>query len=103
MSSTSKNPPRFLPTLTEVVHRVDARKQPPQRTLDPEEIVQSVLPRLSTLLESRLKAEIEAIVRSIVAEQLELQASKRMQELEALVRQVVTEKLLADIHSDKIN
>ena len=94
MSTTPKNPPRFLPTLTEVVHRVDALKQPVQRTLDPEEIIQAVLPRLNQLLESRLKAEAEVIVRTVVAEQLQLQASKRLQELETLVRQVVTEALL---------
>lgn len=103
MSTTPRNPPRFLPTLTEVVHPSGLLKASVPATPDLEEIVQSVMQRVDPVLERRLSEEVDAMVRALVMEQLETLSSRLHEELEIVVRQTVSEAMtfLANQHKSK--
>jgi len=103
MSTTPRNLPRFLPTLTEVVHPSGLLKASVTATPDLEEIVLSVMQQVERVLERRLSEEADAMMRTLVTEQLETLRSGLRQELEIVVRQAVSEAMtpLANQHKSK--
>lgn len=100
MSTPPRNLPRFLPMLTEVVHPADLARRSVSPLPEQEEIVQSVMQRVSLLLEQRLCAEAESMARKLVIEQLQSLREQLRQELELVVRQAVSEAmtLRSDFH-----
>lgn len=82
--STRNPPPRFVPTLTEVVRGVEAVPQAPGGA--EEQLVQRVLQRVDLVLERRLR---EAIA-TVVLEQTRNLGPALRDEIEAVVRQAVT-------------
>ncbi len=85
----SRNLPRFLPTLTEVVRAPASAVHPIGAAADPEQIVQRVLQRL----DGRLKASIQAAIQDMVREQMLVLEPIVMQEIEFAVRQAVRNSL----------
>jgi hypothetical protein len=89
-----RTPPRFVPTLTEVVHSGPAPLRPdggPQLSQD--QLAQRVLQRVDLVLDRRVREAIAAVV----IEQTEQLAPLLRERLEAVVRQVVAEAVADEI------
>ncbi len=84
-----RNPPRFLPTLTEVVQVPISGVHSNGALPDPEQIVQRILQRL----DGQLKTSVQAAIQDMVREQLQVLEPLLMQEVELAVRQAVHEVL----------
>lgn len=92
MSSVPRNLPRFLPTLTEVVHPADLHTT--ALTASPASVEQIAAPqRYGSVNESHLSSETRALVSSIVAFQMQELHAILQQELEVMVKQAVANAL----------
>ena len=88
--SDRRPPPRYVPTLTEVVRPPDApgtEAAPAAAALAQEEVVRRVLQRVDAMLERRLRERIAAVV----IEQTQALAPLLQGEVESCVRQAVAE------------
>jgi hypothetical protein len=83
----SRKPPRYVPTLTEVVGTAAERKPVASPALSQEEIVQRVMQRIDLTLERRLREAIAATV----LEQTRSLAPMLRDEIEAVVRETVSQ------------
>lgn len=84
--ATGRTPPRFVPTLTEVVHSGPAPLAPAAGPSQ-DQLAQRVLQRVDLVLDRRVR---EAIA-TVVLEQTNLLAPLLRERLEAVVREVVAE------------
>ncbi len=84
-----KSTPRFLPTLTEVVHPVTS---PRVSTLDREQLIESVLQRVAPLVE----AQLTEMLQRLVHEHMESISSQMQSAVSAAVRESVTQALAQD-------
>ena len=91
MSTAPKNPPRFVPTLTEVVRKPAAKREPKRIDYEAEGLVQRVLKQVELSMEQRLGAAID----QMVLEQLETLRPLLKRDLETLVRHAVNNALQA--------
>ncbi|MBE7368317.1 hypothetical protein [Ramlibacter pallidus] len=92
----SRTPPRFVPTLTEVVHSGPAPLAPAGNVaVSQEQIAQRVLQRVDLVLERRLR---EAIA-SVVLEQSRLLTPMLRERLEVVVREVVAEAVADEMQA----
>jgi hypothetical protein len=82
----TRTPPRFVPTLTEVVKGA-AAVAPDQPSLSQEQLVQRVMQRVDLTLERRLR---EAIAAKVLEHTRALAPALR-DEIEAVVRQAVAQ------------
>lgn len=101
----SRTPPRFVPTLTEVVHSGPAPLAPtPAAPLSPaagaaglalsqEQLAQRVLQRVDLVLERRVR---EAIA-SVVLEQTQALVPQLRERLDAVVREIVAQAVAEEI------
>lgn len=98
MPTLSRSVPRFLPTLTEVVHApvtrpAPASPVPPQVLADQAAIAESV--------RAQVEAEMEGLFRDAVAsamlEQVDAIAARLRQEIEPVLRQAVEEMVANEI------
>lgn len=80
--STKKPAPRFLPTLTEVVHPLAASVEP---VMNSELLVERLLQRVAPAVEAQLRETL----RVLIQEQILLLAPRFQQEIETAVRQAV--------------
>ncbi len=87
----SRKPPRFVPTLTEVVRPATQPRAAPVSELSQEQIVDKVMQRVDLILERRLREAIAAAV----LEQTRAIAPMLREEIEAVVRETVA-RTLAD-------
>ena len=101
MSTTARNLPRFLPTLTEVVPPPGLARTSAAVMPDFEDVVQSVLQRVNLTIERRLLEEADALVRTLVTEQLQTLSPGLRQELEMVVRQAVSDAMRSQADPDK--
>lgn len=103
MNTTSRNLPRFLPTLTEVVQVPGSAGAPAKAAPDLEDVVQFVLQRVDPVLQRRLDEEAEAMVRALMTEQLPILRLRLREELLLVVRQAVSEAMApgANLHKTK--
>jgi hypothetical protein len=91
---TNRTPPRFVPTLTEVVHSGAAPLGPAGGpSLSQDQLAQRVLQRVDLALERRVR---EAIA-TVVIEQTEQLVPLLRERLDAVVRQVVAEAVAEEI------
>jgi hypothetical protein len=91
---TNRTPPRFVPTLTEVVHSGPAPLGPAGGpSLSQDQLAQRVLQRVDLALDRRVREAIAAVV----IEQTEQLAPLLRERLEAVVRQVVAEAVAEEI------
>ncbi len=103
MSTTSRDLPRFLPTLTEVVQPSSLARGAPDPVMpNPEELVKSVLQRVDSLIENRLRQEVSTMVSLLMSEQLQTLNARLRQELEAVVRQAVSEAMTSLADQNKL-
>lgn len=94
--ATNRTPPRFVPTLTEVVQSGPAPLTPtPVPTVSPEQLAQRVLQRVDLVLDRRVR---EAIA-TVVLEQSNLLAPLLRERLDAVVREVVAEALAEEMQA----
>ena len=91
MSTSSKHPPRFVPTLTEVVRKPAAKRELKRIDYEAEGLVQRVLKEVELSMEQRLGAAID----QMVLEQLETLRPLLKRDLETLVRHAVNNALQA--------
>jgi hypothetical protein len=103
MSTTPRNLPRFLPTLTEVVQPPGLVRTPVPATPDLEETVCFVMQRVDLVIERRISEKADAMLRALVTEQLQTISASLRQELEGVVRHAVSEAMTsrADLHKPK--
>lgn len=80
--SNSKPPPRFVPTLTEVVHPGQLPVAPP---IDCERLVEQVLQSIKPRLEQQLRAALQ----TQVEEHMRVAATQWQQDIEDAVRSAV--------------
>lgn len=80
--STKKPAPRFLPTLTEVVHPLASSVEP---VMNSELLVERLLQRVAPAVEAQLRETL----RVLIQEQIQLLAPRFQQEIETAVRQAV--------------
>lgn len=99
MSTTPRDLPRFLPTLTEVVQPPGLARASAVPTPDFEEVVQSVMQGVNL---THLREETDTLVRTLVAEQLQILRLRLRQELEAAVRQAVSEAMTSLANQHKL-
>jgi hypothetical protein len=92
----SRTPPRFVPTLTEVVQHsgpVPLAPLAPVAPVSQEQIAQKVMQRVDLVLDRRLR---EAIA-TVVLEQTERLTPVLRERLEALVREVVAQAVAEEM------
>lgn len=102
-SAPPRNLPRFLPTLTEVVHPASVARANVTATPDLEETVWFVMQRVDMVIERRLREELDAMLRTVVTEQLQTLGARLRQELEGVVREAVSEALTSRTDFHKAN
>ena len=95
----TRQPPRFVPTLTEVVHSGPAPLAPAPpvgaQPLVPEQLAQRVLQRVDLTLDRRVREAIAAVV----LEQTHLLAPLLRERLEAVVRDVVAQAVAEEMRA----
>jgi C4-dicarboxylate-specific signal transduction histidine kinase len=90
-----RNPPRFLPTLTEIVYPPGAPRKTRRATPALEETLWFVMQRVDLVLERRIREEADAMVHSVVDERIQAASARLRQELEPVVRQAVMDAMSA--------
>lgn len=95
MNSTPRNPPRFLPTLTEVVQAPHSGAISAPKMPSTDDIVRTVLQSVGPVMERRLTEEAQGLLRVLVDEQMIILRACLREEMEILVRQVASETVLA--------
>ena len=93
MSTPPRNLPRFLPTLTEVVHPRDLVISIVPAAQDPEEIAKSVMQQVDLVIERHLREEVNAILRILVTEQLKTLNDRLRNDIGLVVRQAVLDAM----------
>lgn len=83
----SRKPPRYVPTLTEVVGTAAEPKPAGGPAISPEQIIEGVMQRVDLVLERRLREAIAATV----LEQTRSIAPLLRDEIEEVVRQTVAQ------------
>lgn len=98
--STGRPPPRYVPTLTEVVAPPDADTATTRpAALEDEQLVHRVLQRIDLTLDRRLR---EAIA-SVVLEQTRALGPLLRDEIEAVVRETVSQALADELNAQPRN
>ena len=93
---TSRSPPRFVPTLTEVVQGANSsRPAPAEAALSQEQLAQRVLQRLDLMLDHKVR---EAIA-SVVLEQTSALAPLLRERIESVVRQAVSQAVAEELQT----
>jgi hypothetical protein len=91
MSTAPKGPPRFVPTLTEVVRKPAPKRETKRIDYEAEGLVQRVVKEVELSMEQRLGAAID----QMVLEQMETLRPLLKRDLETLVRHAVNNALQA--------
>jgi hypothetical protein len=90
--ASNRPPPRFVPTLTEVVHSGPAPLAP-AAGVSQDQLAQRVLQRVDLVLDRRLREEIA----TIVLEQTSALVPLLRERLETVLREVVAEAVAEEI------
>jgi hypothetical protein len=95
MTLPPKAPPRFVPTLTEVVQIAPSAPKAMDALAFEEQLVHRVLQRVDLLLEMRVQ---QAVAR-VIQEQTRAVVPRLQEEIDTVVRQCVSEALSAELSS----
>ena len=96
--ATTRNPPRFVPTLTEVVRTQGAGTAPSVKAVASEEqLVHRIMQRVDLSLERRLR---EAIATTVL-DQTRLLAPLLREEIELVVRESVSQALAEELSATR--
>ena len=94
--ATTRNPPRFVPTLTEVVNaRKAASGSTMPATFSEEQLVHRIMQRVELTLEKRLR---EAIATTVL-QQTQMLGPLLREEIELVVRQSVEQALAEELNA----
>jgi hypothetical protein len=93
MTSPTRELPRFIPTLTEVVDPASLNSTARQSKPDVEILIGQVLSQVQPIFERRLQEEFERLVRAQVARQWGELSAKLQLEMDMFVRQAVLDAL----------
>ena len=93
---TRRIPPRYVPTLTEVVAEGTRMSEAASRLVTPEELVQRLMRRVDLTLERRLREAVAAVV----LERTRELAPVLREEIEAVVRETVAEAFVQELGPD---
>lgn len=89
MSTPPRNLPRFLPTLTEIVHPRGLVISTVPAAQDLEEVAKSVMQQVDLVIERHLREETSAMLRILVMEQLKTLNDRLRNDIGLVVRQAV--------------
>jgi len=93
MNSHNRQPPRFIPTLTEVVDPASLATTARQSKPDVEALIAQVQRQVQPIFERRLQEEFDRLVRTLVARQWDDVSTKLQVEVDMFVRQAVIDAL----------
>lgn len=95
--ATGRNPPRFVPTLTEVVHAPPAATPPPLGVhgITEEQWVHRIMQRVDLTLDRRLR---EAVA-TVIVDQTRNLAPLLREQVEAVVREAVADALADEMNA----
>lgn len=93
MNSPTRQLPRFIPTLTEVVdpNSLNSTARQTQPTVDA--LIERVQQQIQPIFERRLQEEFERVVRTQLARQWNDISTKMQAEMEMFIRQAVIDAL----------
>lgn len=95
MSNAPKPPPRFVPTLTEVVDPASLNCLAPNPPPDVQAVINLVQRQIQPIFERRLQEELDRLIRAMVAKQWSDVSARLQDEMDMFVRQAVTDALNA--------
>jgi len=95
MSTTPRQLPRFIPTLTEIVDPASFTQTNTNAPPDVEAMVNLVQSQLKPIFERRLQEEMDRLVRAQVAKQWAEVGSRLRGEMETFVKQAVIDAFAA--------
>lgn len=95
MSNVPKPPPRFVPTLTEVVDPASLNRLAPSPPPDVQAVINLVQRQIQPIFERRLQEELDRLIRTMVAKQWSDVSARLQDEMDMFVRQAVTDALNA--------
>jgi hypothetical protein len=90
---TNRTPPRFVPTLTEVVQSGPVPLAPVTPSVSQEQLALRVLQRVDLALDRRLREEIA----TVILEQTSALLPRLRERLETVVREVVAESVAEEM------
>lgn len=93
MSNVPRPPPRFVPTLTEVVDPASLSRLAPSPPPDVQAVIDLVQRQIGPIFERRLQEELDRLVRTLVAKQWSDLSAKLQDEMDMFVRQAVADAL----------
>lgn len=93
----ARTPPRFVPTLTEVVHTQGTALPPMPAAASEEQLVHRIMQRVDLSLERRLR---EAIATTVL-DQTRLLAPLLREEIELVVRESVSQALAEELSATR--
>lgn len=93
MNTVPRPPPRFVPTLTEVVDPASLSRLAPSSRPDVQAVINLVQSQVQPIFERRLQEELDRLVRTMVAKQWSDLSVKLQDELDMFVRQAVADAL----------
>lgn len=93
MSQTPRPPPRFVPTLTEVVNPASLNRSSSTPEPDVQTVIDLVQRQTQPIFERRLQEELDRLVRAMVAKQWADLSSRLQDEMDMFVRQAVADAL----------
>lgn len=93
MSNAPRPPPRFVPTLTEVVDPASLSRLSPSPQADLQAVINLVQQQVQPIFERRLQEEFDRLVRNMVIKQWSDLGAKLQDEMDMFVRQAVADAL----------
>ncbi len=95
MNNVPRPPPRFVPTLTEVVDPASLSRLAPSPQPDVQAVINLVQSQVQPIFERRLQEELDRLIRTMVAKQWSDLSVRLQDELDMFVRQAVVDALAA--------
>lgn len=93
MNDSSRNPPRFVPTLTEVVSPASLTRSSAPTGPDVQKVINLVRSQTQPIFERRLQEELDRMIRTMVAKQWADISARVQDEMDMFVRQAVMDAL----------
>lgn len=103
MNTPPRHPPRFLPTLTEVVRPTGLAEEAVPSPRDSEALIQALLVQVDALVETRVQEKLEKLIRSLVVQRTDALIAGLKMELHREVRKIVSDEVSVRNESNKFN
>lgn len=93
MTNAPRPPPRFVPTLTEVVDPASLSRLAPSPQPEVQAVINLVQRQIQPIFERRLQEELDRLIRTMVAKQWSDLSARLQDEMDMFVRQAVADAL----------